>query len=356
VEAGIALAKSIGGVSITVNDLDADPWLVGTPSGVIDLREGRPITPRRDMLITKSIGTDFDPAANCPLWEGFLLTVTGGDQELIDFLQCAVGYTLTGGVTEQCLFFSHGCGQNGKGVLAETIKRLGGDYAQTAPETLFESIPNDIARLAGCRLVLAAELDEGAAFAESRIKALTGGDSITARFLHQEFFDFLPTHKFWISGNHKPTVKGTDLGIWRCIRLLPFTVRISDAQKDPDLGEKLRGELPGILNWALAGCLRWQCEGLKTPRCVAQATADYRNEEDIIGQFLEETTTETTTGRVLQSELFRSYLSWAHQSGIKHPLTTKTFNRKIAERPLCKLKSHGGRYWGGISFSTSCLD
>jgi putative DNA primase/helicase len=354
VEAGIVLAKSLAGISISVNDLDADPWLVGTPGGVIDLREGKPITPRRDMLITKSIGTKFDPDATCPIWERFLQTVTDGDQDLIDYLQSAVGYTLAGVVKEQCLFFLHGSGQNGKGVFSETIKHLGGDYAQTAPESLFvkdrnQSIPNDIARLAGCRLVIAAELEEGAAFAESRIKSLTGGDSITARFLHREFFDFPPTHKFWISGNHKPTVKGTDLGIWRRIRLLPFTVRIPDDQKDPNLGDKLLGELPGILNWALAGCLRWQREGLRTPRCVDQATADYRSEEDIIGQFLDDKTTVTPTARVLQTDLFGSYRAWATISGFMHPLAAKSFNRKIAERDIRAVKTRGVRFWQGIS-------
>ncbi len=172
---------------------------------------------------------------------------TRGDSELIAFLQSAVGYTLTGTTSEQCLFFLFGTGQNGKGVFTETLKRLLGDYGQTAPETLFtrdknNSATNDVARLAGARMAVASELDEGAAFAESRIKSLTGGDTITARFLHREFFDFPPTHKFWISGNHKPTVKGTDYGIWRRIRLIPFTVRISDEEKDPDLVGKLADE------------------------------------------------------------------------------------------------------------------
>lgn len=354
VNAALAMAQSIQGMTVAVADLDADPWLVGTPNGVIDLRTGEAITPERGQLITKSIGAAYDPAATCPRWEAFIADVTGGDTELAAYLQAAVGYTLTGTTREQCLFFLHGGGQNGKGVFSETAKRLIGDYGQTAPETLFtrdrnSSATNDVARLAGCRLAIAAELDEGAAFAESRIKALTGGDTITARFLHREFFDFPPTHKFWISGNHKPTVRGTDTGIWRRLRLVPFTVRIPDERKDPALAEKLVSELPGILNWALAGCLRWQRHGLEAPECVRRATESYRAEEDIIGQFLTDCTTADETERVLQSSLFESYQAWAEKQGIRHPLTATKFNRKLDERGFRRSKIRGGFYWHGIT-------
>lgn len=353
IDAGLALAKSIEGVSVSVNDLDADPWLVGTPEGVIDLRQGCPITPRREHLITKSIGASFDPLAESPTWERFIATITGGDAELADYLQAALGYTLTGRVTEQCLFFLHGSGQNGKGVFTETAKRLLGDYGQTAPESLFTkdrnaAATNDVARLAGCRMAIAAELDEGAAFAESRIKALTGGDTITARLLYQEFFDFTPTHKFWISGNHKPTVKGTDHGIWRRLRLIPFTVRIPDEEKDPELASKLAAELPGILNWTIAGCLRWQRERLRIPQCVKAATEAYRAEEDIIGQFLDESTERRPEGRAGKTELYKAYQRWAEEGGVNRPLTAKRFNRQIEERGFHSVKSAGIPTWQGI--------
>lgn len=356
IEAGISLAKSIPGVSVSVNDLDAAPWLLGTPDGVIDLRQGKPIPPHREHLITKSIGATFDPLAECPTWERFIVTVTGGDTELADYLQAAFGYTLTGKVTEQCLFFLYGNGQNGKGVFTETDKRLLGDYGQTAPESLFtkdrsDAATNDIARLAGCRMAIAAELDEGAAFAESRIKALTGGDTITARMLYREFFDFTPTHKFWISGNHKPTVKGTDHGIWRRLRLIPFTVRIPDEDKDRDLPAKLAAELPGILNWAIAGCLRWQREGLRIPQCVRAATEAYRAEEDIVGQFLDESTVIRQDARAGRTELYKAYQRWAASGGINHPLTARRFNRQLEERGFHWVKSHGTQVWEGIAIS-----
>ena len=354
VTAGLKMLQSILHVSISVNDLDADPWMIGTADGMIDLRSGKPITPDRSKLITKMIGTAHDPAATCPTWERFLGTVTGGDTELIGYLQSAVGYTLTGSNREQCLFFLHGSGQNGKGVFSETIKRLIGAYGQTAPESLFtkdrnQSATNDIARLAGCRMAIAAELEEDACFAESRIKSLTGGDTITARFLHQEFFDFVPTHHFWISGNHKPTVKGSDLGIWRRIRLIPFAVRIAESEKDPDLADKLAAEMPGILNWALEGCLRWQRDGLRTPQCVTKATEEYRIEEDVIGQFLEECTVDEADSRTLMSSLYEAYQGWAIKAGMKYPLTVKNLNRKLDDRGLPRLKSGGGRFWLGIS-------
>ena len=357
VTAGLEMLKSVQGVTISASDLDADPWMLGTPSGLIDLRTGQPIDPDRKQLVTKSIACDFDPEATCPTWESVIHTAAAGDAELIRFLQAWTGYTLTGSVQEECLAFLHGTGANSKGTITECTRTLMGDYAITAPESLFvvdrnSSATNDIARLSGCRMACAAELDENSSFAESRLKAITGRDSITARFLHREFFDFRPTHKFWISGNHKPGVRGVDHGIWRRIRLIPFTVTIPKEERDLKLADKLRDELPGILNWALAGCLIWQREGLQTPQCVAQATAAYQAAEDVVGQFLEEATDTDTDDRTLQSSLFQCYKAWAEKQGIKKPMTATMFNRKLEERGLQKKKSDGGRFWQGIALKT----
>ena len=304
--------------------------------------------------MTKSIGTSCDPTATCPTWDRFIATVTGGDTELAGYLQAVAGYALTGRVSEECLFFLYGNGANGKGVFSETLKRLSGDYGQAAPESLFmkdrNGAPtNEMARLAGCRMAIAAELEEGAAFAESRIKALTGGDTITARLLYHEPFDFLPTHKFLISGNHKPTVKGADYGIWRRLRLVPFTVTIPDADRDPMLKEKLALELPGILNWAIAGCLRWQRDGLRVPLCVKAATEAYREEEDVIGQFLAENTDAAPDGRAGRAEMYRRFQGWAVGEGIKSPLKAQAFNRQISERGIQVVKSSGIPVWLGIN-------
>ena len=356
VKAGIELARSIPNVSITSSMLDHDQMLVCAENAVIDLRTGKEIPADRGQLITKQIGTRFDPAATCPQWESFLETVTGGDKELILFLQTAIGYTLTGLTSEQCLFFLHGKGQNGKGVFTTIIEALLGDYSQTAPESLFVvnknggGIPNDLARLVGCRLSVAAELDESASFAESRLKSLTGSDTITARFLHKEYFDFAPTHKFWISGNHKPAIKGTDMGIWRRIRLIPFTVTIPEEKKDKRLTEKLKSEMPGILNWAIAGCLRWQSEGLKVPSCVKRATEEYRAAEDVVGQFISEAT--ALSGEVTKADLHQHYLTWCDKSGIRTKLTSRKFNDRIAERAdIEDARTGKGVLWRGISIT-----
>jgi P4 family phage/plasmid primase-like protien len=358
VNSGLAMLKALPGITVAVDELDGDPWLVGAPSGVVDLRSGEPIRPERSQLITKTIGTRHDAAADCPRWREFIRTVTAGDDELAAYLQAAVGYTMTGLCREQCLFFLHGNGCNGKGVFSETIKTLIGDYGQTAPESLFtrdrnSSATNDVARLAGCRLAIAAELDEGAAFAESRIKSLTGADTITARFLHKEFFDFQPTHKFWVSGNHKPTVRGTDVGIWRRLRLVPFTVRITDEQKDPALADKLLGELPGILNWALEGCLRWQREGLKVPACVRKATEDYRREEDVIGQFLGDCTHPSPGERTPTTAVYQRYALWCEIEGIqpKFRLSARRLIRRIEEHHYARRKSNGAHFWEGLEIT-----
>jgi putative DNA primase/helicase len=354
VASGLAMLKSVQGVTISANDLDADPWILGTPTGMIDLKTGRAIEPDKRLLVTKSIACDLDPGATCPIWERVIHTATAGDVELIRFLKAWTGYTLTGSVKEECLAFLHGTGANGKGTFTECMRALMSDYALTAPESLFtadrnSSATNDIARLAGCRMACAAELDENASFAESRLKAITGRDAITARFLHREFFDFQPTHKLWISGNHKPSVRGVDHGIWRRIRLIPFTVTIPKEERDLDLAEKLRNELPGILNWAIEGCLDWQREGLKTPQCVANATAAYQAAEDVVGQFLDDVTETDTKQRTLQSSLFEAYSVWAEKQGIREAMSANMLNRKLEERGFRKIKVNGSRFWGDIA-------
>jgi len=353
VTAGLTMLKAVQGVTVSVVKLDADPLMLGTPNGMIDLRLGQAVTPDRAALITKSIGVDYDPNATCPLWMAFIREITKGHQELADYLQTAVGYTLTASNVEQCLFFLYGCGANGKGTFVETITALLGDYAITAPESMFtkdrnQSATNDIARLAGCRMAVAAEVEENAHFAESRIKALTGGDTITARFLHKEFFDFRPSHHFWISGNHKPNVRGADHGIWRRIRLVPFTRIFADHEKDKTMPAKLLAELPGILNWALAGCLRWQREGLTTPACVTAATETYRAEEDMIGHFLEECTAADPSDRVLVSSFYQAFNAWEMRGGIKYPTTIREFNKRLEERGFIKAKSGPARFWKGV--------
>ena len=257
-----------------------------------------------------------------------------GNEKLIAYLQKAVGYTLTGDTSEQVLHFLYGLGANGKSTFLETIMAMLGDYAkQTSTETILVKkmtggIPNDLAGLKGARLVSAQEVESGRRLAESLVKQLTGGDTISARFLHGEFFDFKPTFKLWISGNSKPVVRGGDYAIWRRIRLIPFTVQIPPEEQDRRLSEKLRGELPGILNWSLAGCLAWQREGLTPPEEVTAATESYRDEMDIIGQFIGERCLMGPEYKVTAKKLYAAFVEWSELHGGKMAYESTNFRNE----------------------------
>ena len=282
IRAMLDLAKCDKRVVIPHWALDGDSWLLGLKNGVIDLRTGnfRPAT--RDDLITKSAGCAHDATALAPRWRQFLYEIFENNEELIVYLQKLMGYTLTGCTSEQLFLFLHGGGANGKTTLVEILIALLGDYGQHAPQSLLTAADNgrepmhEIARLHGARLVVSSETREGDRLAESRIKDMTGGDTLTGRFLYHEAFDFVPRFKLWMFGNHLPQIRGTDRGIWRRVRLIPFNVEIVETKRDRHLQEKLGQELPGILNWALEGCMNWQREELKSPVAVKSATAEYR--------------------------------------------------------------------------------
>ncbi|MBF0461873.1 MAG: hypothetical protein HQL87_10795 [Magnetococcales bacterium] len=205
--------------------------------------------------------------------------------------------------------------------------------------------------LVGARLVVSSEVEEGAKLNETRVKELTGGDTITARFLHQEYFEFIPVFKLWICGNHKPVIRGTDLGIWRRIRLIPFTVTIPESEVDPQLTNKLRQELPGILSWAIAGCIAWQREGLKPPRVVVEATAAYRSESDLIGQFLEECCVLAPAAETSATVIYGRYKAWADANGTR-PITSSMLTRKLVELGIQTRRS-GGTWFVGVSVPPS---
>lgn len=349
----VELARSLEGIPIAHDSLDGDPWLLNVTNGLVDLRTGelRPHDPR--VLTSKLAPIDFDPAAECPTWLSFLDKVMGGNQEMVNFLQRAVGYSLTGVISEQCLFFLHGRGSNGKSTFVETVSTLLGEYwTKTPTETLMSKthpgISNDVARLVGARLVTAQETEQGRKLAESLIKDLTGGDTVAARFLHQEFFQFKPQFKLWMYGNHKPVIAGTDEGIWRRIRLVPFTVTIPDEEKDRNLPAKLLEELPGILNWAIAGCLAWQSEGLGIPLEVAEATTTYRSEMDPLSDFISEYVVEGPQMTVKASVLYNAYKTWCSASGETY-VSLREFGDKMRGRGYEAKKSGGkGTFWQRI--------
>ena len=316
----IMLAQSEEGVPIIPSELDKDDWLLNCLNGTINLKTGEMHEHRQADLITKLVPVIYEPAAECSVWLSFLDRIMGGNKDMILFLQKAVGYSLSGSTEEQCMFILHGTGANGKSTFLNTIEGMLADYAQQTPtETLMAKksagIPNDIARLQGTRFVTASETEQGKSFAESLIKQMTGGDRITARFLHGEFFEFVPKFKLFLATNHKPNIRGTDNGIWRRIRLIPFEVAIAKEEQDPRLMDKLRAETAGILAWAVKGCLLWQQQGLQPPEEVNAATIEYREDLDWLQAFISERCVEGKDKKVGATELYQAYKHWASERG-----------------------------------------
>ncbi len=358
-EAMIEVAKTIAGIAIKHTQLDTNAWLLNCCNGTLNLRTGQLQKHRPEDLITKRIEIDFDPTAKATTWETFITRVMGEKaDELVPFVRRAIGYALTGDVSEQCLFFAHGKGHNGKSVFFNTLAALLGDYQQKAPTEMIMaklgtggSIPNDVARLMGCRFVVTAEIEEGRRLAEALVKDLTSDDTIIARYLHKEFFEFPPTHKLFMYGNHKPIIRGTDPGIWRRIRLIPFQVTIPAEERDPQLGAKLKAELAGILNWAMAGCLEWQDIGLRVPQCVQDAVADYRAEMDTLGGFIEDTCVTGPAYTVRASELYAGYSKWCDDTG-EFKITQRRFGMQLTERGYDRFHSRRGFSYIGIGLLT----
>lgn len=352
-ECMLSLAQSETGIQCRMTDWDADGWLLTCGNGTLDLRTGKLREARREDRMTRTIETPYEPTAKAELWLAFLDRIFGGNQTLITYLQRIIGYTLTGDTSEQCLFLCHGPGANGKSVLLETISNLLGDFAQASPMATFTAKPNDngasndLARMRGARLVTASETNEGVRLNEALIKKVTGQDKITARFLFSEFFDYTPQFKLWLAMNHKPVIRGIDDGIWRRIRLIPFSVIIPEKERDKHLTEKLRAELPGILAWAVQGCLQWKRDGMDTPADVLAATEGYRSEQDILGAFFEECCVMGEEYRVKAGDLWEEYKCWAEQGG-EYRLTQTALGRRLADRGLKKEHGKLGNYWVGI--------
>lgn len=351
----IALAQSEPDVPVIPEHLDADPWLLNVANGMLDLRTGDLQPHDRDMLVTKLAPVSYDPHATCPTWLTFLDQVMASQPEMVAFLQRAVGYSLTGSTRERALFLAYGTGSNGKSTFLETLRAVCGDYAMKTPtDTLLSKsdagIPNDVARLKGARFVAASESDEGRRLAESVVKAMTGSDTLSARFMRGEWFDFKPEFKLWLATNHKPTIRGTDKGIWDRIKVIPFTVRIEEANQDRELHSKLLAELPGILAWAVRGCLAWQRDGLSIPRDVVTATDAYREEQDILAAFLADRCVVTATASARASELYTEYKQWCDTSG-EHPQSQRRFGSALAERGFQRVHGRHGWVWIGVGLA-----
>ncbi len=362
----LLMARSEPGIAVEPEALDRNPWLLSCGNGTLDLRTGNLMDSRREDLITKGIDIAYDPTAQCLRWMQFASEVMPNN-ETADWLQRAVGYSLTGDTTDRSFFLLHGLGSNGKTVFIETVMTLLGEYAQRTPAEalMVQYKPSgnaptpEIARLKGARFVSATELEDGQRFSEAFIKAVTGGDTLTGCHKYAKPFDFKPTHKLWIGTNHLP--QAGDCGaFWNRVRLIPFTVTIPPDQIDPDLQETLRGELPGILAWAVRGAVLYQEKGLGPPPEVRKATAAYREEQDLVANFLaERTEKEPPSGAVLAEEyrvgaaqLYDAFTAWCQANGERHPLSVKDFKKRLENKGLeqraGQRPNRGSLFWQGI--------
>jgi len=349
------LAKSQPGITVPITEFDRNEYKLNFLNGTLDLSNGA-LQPHNPLdLITKQIQLNYDPDAKCPLWLKFLDDIMDHDQELINYLQRSIGYSLTGDTGEQCLFVAHGKGANGKTVFTKTILgALGDDYTKTArAETILTKDRHsagatpDLARLRGARFVAINEIPSYGRLDEARVKEMTGNDQITARFLFSEEFSYTPTFKLWISTNHKPIIKDVDEGIWRRMRLIPFTVTIKKEIQDAKLIQKLQSEYVGIIAWAIQGCLQWQESGLKTPEKVTEATELYRTEEDLLQPFFDDKCVIDGNIKTMASDLYKSYKTWCEENSEKATNITR-FGRMLSDRGFEKTRLTAGNFWQGI--------
>jgi putative DNA primase/helicase len=353
ITAMVELAKAELNISILMSSLDQKNMLLGTPSGVVDLTTGLLSKANRFDYITRTTTAEYQLDATCPNWEKFLERCFPGNRKLIEFIQRAVGYCLTGLTNEQVMFLLIGDGCNGKSVFLETIRAVFGAYAmQTQADTLIERTKghatNDIARLNGTRMVSVIEIEKGRRLAESFVKQLTGGDQISARFLYGEFFEFKPTFKFWLAANDEPVITGTDHGIWRRICLIPFTVRIPPEEQDKQLSIKLAAEAAGILQWAIRGALEWQRIGLCPPQDVKQATDQYQADMDVFRNWLDECCRQGPKEWARAQDLIRSHGNWAEQND-RLPLNAKELSNRLQANGFHKQEDRQSNKYLGLS-------
>lgn len=348
-ETVLKAASVVPEMTVSSSQLDQDPMLLNCRNGTLNLKDGSLYEHTPAGFITRLVNIDYSSNAECPEFLRFLDRIMGGNSALIDYIQRYVGYCLTGNISEQILVFFYGTGANGKTTLANVIEMLLGDFASTAGSTLLmhrdnNSSSNDLAALRGSRLVKVSEFDDGERLAEATVKTLTGGDRISCRFLYGEFFEYTPQYKILLLGNYKPKVRGRDHGIWRRIHLLPFNITIPEKERDPKLMDKLTAELPGILNWAVQGCLQWQKKGLCPPREVSEEVEAYRHSEDIFQQWIDECCKVGGGYRSAANDLLQSFIGYSNWRNI----SAQKFGRLLAECGFKREKS-GTIFWNGIS-------
>lgn len=353
-------AKSSPGMPVRIDELDRDPMLLTCANGTVNLESGARYDHDPADLVTRMAPVNWNPAATCPTFERFLGDIFSGNEGLIAYVQRAAGYSLTGDTSEQNLFMAYGSGANGKSTLIEALSYVVGEYAEVADfATLLDSHsdrhPTDLAKLRGARLVSASEPDPRKALAEGKVKQMTGGDRITARFMHRDFFTYKPHFKLWLMCNKRPRIKGTDDGIWRRIHLIPFTVQIPTEKRDKALLSKLKAEADGIFAWMLRGCLLWQEKGLCPPSEVVDATQAYRQDSDSLARWLEDRCEVGEALTAPSGDLLRSFNAWAEEEG-ERPWTSQALGRELTQKGFASTKAAGKRVRSGLGLKQSGFD
>lgn len=355
----ITETQHLEGIPVQPDEFDAYTDYINCQNGIVNLRTGELLPHDSNFMMTRICYTDYDTTCGEPkLWLKFLNDVCNGDKELINYLQKCVGYSLSGSIREQCAFFIYGIGNNGKSTFLDTISDLMGTYASNVqPETIMVKkndggANSDIARLKSSRFVTSVEPNEGVRLNEGLVKQLTGGDKVTCRFLYGKEFEYVPEFKIWIGTNHKPTIRGTDVGIWRRIKLIPFEVNIPKDKVDKTLKYKLRKELPQIFNWAVQGCIKWQQEGLELPKCVQDATKEYKAEMDILTNFMEQCVEidYKSPEPIMAPQLFNLYTVWAQKNN-EYQMTSRKFYTEIAKKVPEKTRIDKGVCYKGIKLN-----
>jgi len=304
-------------------------------------------------MITAICPVKYEPTATCPLWDAFLREIMDGDQQMIDFLARSTGYSLTGDTAIQALFFPHGDGCNGKGVFLEVLRYIMGDYAKDASFDSFvetknkSEARNDLASLVGARFVTVSESQDGHKLDEALIKRVTGGDPVTCRKLYGEPFTYYPQFKLWMHSNYKPTIRGTDWGIWRRVKMIPFEVTIPDERRDEELASKLQNEASGILNRMLKGLADYLTFGMMYPDKVSAATAEYRESQDVVGRFLKDKCIEAAHAEYKQTESYTSFKFWA-EANREYVLKERQFSEAMRKKFGTPVHKKDGNYWNGV--------
>lgn len=338
-------------IPINPEAFDKDKHLLNVQNGYIDLKSGNLNNHDKEKYFSKIASIEYTDKIDYPLWDDFLMQIFDGDRPLINYIQRAVGYSLSGSTEEQVMFILHGNGRNGKSVFLDILTEMLGNYTTNIqPQTLMVkpmsgSANGDIARLQGARLVTTTEPNDGMRFDEGLVKQITGGDTVTARFLYGDEFDYDPEFKLWMATNHKPFIRGTDDGIWRRMAIIPFSVQIPEHKVDKNLKYKLRGEMTAILNWAVEGYQEWQRIGLNEPNIIKQQRQEYRTEMDVVELFIEECCTRKKGEREKASDLYSIYSSWAKENN-QHLYSNTKFGKEMSNK-FQRIKS-GTNYYVGI--------